>query len=957
MLSQNRIKKLLSGAAVDYSLSLASPLKADRQWSKWWALDSKHKNAQNYRILRIMASSGTGAMNDISRSGFDDFESRSGGIADQIDLQHYLRILRKHKWLMLFFSALVTCLAAYYAHTATPIYRSTATLLIESQNDGPIPFDDLLGTDVTNSEYFQTQFELLKSRELAKRVISALNLTEHPELSPWVKVEMNDSLGSTETGVQGFVANLHKKVKGFVTNLSGDSSDLSSTESSGDRNENITVSEQPGNDLVLSAQEIERTIVSEFQSRLAITPVRKTNLVKISFESADPEFAATVANTVGEQYILANLDARMADTLQVSTWMDGQIDSLKAKLEDSERRLLEYRLANGLVDAGSGVTGVQGQQIMLLTQELLRAENDLASAASVRNEARSMGGNINLLETLPAVQQDSIVRDVKLQLGQQQRDLDELGTRYGNRHPKIRDANSKIASLQLSLEQNVRRIVGTLENEYQLASQRVASLRGSIGTAENKIQATGGKTFDLEKLQREVDTNQKVYDEFRTRRTEAQSTEGLESPNARVSDPAVAEQAPVKPKKSLIIALAALGSLLLSALMAFLYEQMDDTVKSAEDVEKKIGARMLGILPLLKGGIFATKKSLPINPLDIKDKKGTFTESINTARTAICLDDGGRHRRVILVTSSVPGEGKSTTSLNLAYALAQMEKTLLIDCDLRRPTIAKAINLPKEHNGLSSMIAGTVPARDCIQRGAVGELDVICSGPSPDQPLELLSSARFTKIIEQLSTHYDRIVLDCAPTQAVSDALVLSQLSDAVVYNVKSHDTSIELVKRGLQRLKQVNAPIAGVLITQVDIEKIVSYGGDYYYQGYYDYYGYNAKGEKGSKLKLSAEEIAQIRSEDSDIQYDFGLNGARSAIKTVNGASANGTSVPGDEFQHEFDATTQFDANGHGARANGHTNGIPVSQGEIGRPVSRESNTIPGGNSRDKFVDDLDLV
>ena len=912
-----------------------------------------------------MASVRTDSMNDSSSTFFENSEPQSEGIADQIDLQHYLRILRKHKWAIVLFTALITCLAAYYAYTATPIYRSTATLLIESQNDGSLPFEDLLGADNTNSEYYQTQFELLKSRELAKRVISELNLTEHPELSPWAKPAALDETGSAAdnqepNGNNGPVANLINQFNGMLAKLSGSSSLESNTESVDLQATDVSLSEnQSGRESpAATAEEIERTVVSRFQSRLSITPVRKTKLVKISFESADPEFAALVANTVGEQYILANLDARMADTLQVSTWMDSQIGSLKEKLEDSERRLLNYRLENGLVDAGGGVTGVQGQQIMLLTQELLRAENDLASVASVRNEARGMGGNISLLETLPAVQQDSIVRDVKLQLGQQQRDLDELSTRYGQRHPKIRDVTSQIASLQSTLEQNVRRIVGTMENEYQLANQRVASLRGSLATAENKIQDTGGKTFDLEKLEREVATNQKVYDEFRTRRTEAQSAEGLESPNARVSDRAVPSGGPVKPKKSLIIALAALGSLLLSALMAFLYEQMDDTVKSAEDVEKKIGVRMLGILPLLKGGIFASKKSLPINPLDIKDKKGTFTESINTARTAICLDDGGRHRRVILVTSSVPGEGKSTTSLNLAYALAQMEKTLLIDCDLRRPTIAKAINLPKDHNGLSSMIAGTAPARECIQRKAIGDLDIICSGPSPDQPLELLSSARFAKIMEQLSEHYDRIVLDCAPTQAVSDALVLSQLSDAVVYNVKSHDTSIELVKRGLQRLRQVQAPIAGVLITQVDIEKIVSYGGDYYYQGYYDYYGYNAKGEKGNKLKLSADEIAQIRSQDDNIQYDFGLNGT-SAIRGVNGINGDANRVVRstmDDFEHEFDATTQFDP---AVRSTTRTNGVQ-SNGSLGHretAASSRNGEANGLNPRDRFVDDLDLV
>ena len=302
----------------------------------------------------------------------------------------------------------------------------------------------------------------------------------------------------------------------------------------------------------------------------------------------------------------------------------------------------------------------------------------------------------------------------------------------------------------------------------------------------------------------------KYTDTFFSRITEAKSADGLENANARISDRAIPALGPIKPKKQLIIALAALAALALSMLMALLYEQMDDTIKSTGDIENKLGMKLIGILPLLKGGVFGKAHKLPLNPTEIADKKGTFVESVNTARTALSLGDGNEARKVIVVTSSVPGEGKSTTTINLAHSFGQLERVLVIDCDMRRPTLAKAAGMDKNTVGLSNLITGTASAKECIKRGQFGgSMDVLPSGKLPDQPLELLSSKRFEKILEQLRNHYDRIIIDSAPTQAVSDALIISRLSDAVVYCVKSHDTAIELVRRGLQRLRQVDSQIA----------------------------------------------------------------------------------------------------------------------------------------------------
>lgn len=868
--------------------------------------------------------------------GADD----SGSAFEQLDLQHYLRILRKYKFPIILFTAAITALAGYYAYTATPIYSSTSTLLIESQANSPITFEQLVGAETENQEYYETQFELLRSRGLAKRVVDKLNLWEHPEFAGSTVAESVQSTGSSgvvqedERGLSGAFSSLKSLVgmedqtasedSGIVVDLDNPAAGVDASQQAGTAAERaLQMDPRFANNadgsafsLELSADSFDDTdqltpsqqyVVGKFMSRLSIDPVRKTKLVSISFESPDPAMAALVANTVGEEYINSYLDAKIELTTRASLWLNERLTDLKRTLDESEDRLIAFKQENGLVDVDGSVGRLNEQELLLATAELAQARSELSAKENLYREVQAAQGDADFLGALPAFQADPLIQRVKIDQGQAQRNLDELRNRYGERHPRVVDAMSQLATLNATLEGHVSRVVGSVAKDYQLAQQRVAGIQAKLNVGKTEIQDIGTKKFELDALEREVSTNRSIYDTFFSRITEAKSADGLEAANARISDYALPPVQPFKPKKQLIIALAALGSLILSMLMAFLYEQMDETIKGTNDIEGRLGLKLLGILPLIKGGMFNRAQSLPLSPLDIPDKNRTFSEAVNTARTAICLDDGEVPRKVIMITSSVPGEGKSTASINLAYSLSQLERVLLIDADMRRPTIAKSAGFERNVPGLSNLITQTVPAKQCIIRGVFeGAFDILPSGPLPEQPLELLSSKRFEKILAQLGNHYDRIVIDSAPTQAVSDALVLSKLSDAVVYIVKSHDTTMELVKRGTERLKQVNAPLAGVLITQVDIEKITAYGGDYYYQGYYDYYGYHEKTEKGSaggkragRLRLTQEELMNIRTDDSDVELDLDYGTGRNSTRRNDDLGFD---------EDEFDSTARLD-------------------------------------------------
>jgi len=394
----------------------------------------------------------------------DDFDSGGAdgrSLSEQIDLQHYLRILRKHKWPITLFTTAVTALAAYYAYTATPIYSATSTLLIEQQKTNIPTIEELYGVDNQNTDYYQTQFELLKSRALAERVITKLDLWDHPELS-WSAREalskqeaaQRDALGEPENKFSSIVNDLLDKVSvsdsaSFEEEQSDVMAEVStevSTEvgtnaastqvTSADPN-TINTNTGLGDSGVMgqdsAADNRRKSVIAAYMGKVSVAPVRKTKLVKLSFQSADPELAANVANTIGDEYINSYLEAKLAMTTKASSWLGERLTSLKATLDESEQRLIAFKQANGLVDVDGSVNRLNEQELLLDTTELVQARSDLSAVSDIYQEIRSLRNNPELLETVPGVQNDPLVQRTKIEQGSAQRALDELLNIYGDR--------------------------------------------------------------------------------------------------------------------------------------------------------------------------------------------------------------------------------------------------------------------------------------------------------------------------------------------------------------------------------------------------------------------------------------------------------------------------------------------------------------------------------------------
>jgi capsular exopolysaccharide synthesis family protein len=708
---------------------------------------------------------------------------------DEIDLTRYWRILMQRKWAILGLAFTLSLVATLVVFAMKPVYSASTTILIESQQAKAVSIEEVYGLNTGAKEYFLTQFEILKSHDIATKVIEQLNLRNHPEFDP----DQQSSL---------------------LPKFS-----LSALLPSGP-------SEQKSDELIEA--EIMSAIVTKFVDQLTISPVRNTQLVNVSFESTSPKLAAAVANTMASVYINSHLEAKLDATRQAATWLGERIEGLKDKLDASEQRLQTYRDKEGLVDV-SGVKTLNEQELNELTTRFVEVRRERSRAENIYKQVGSLKNKTpEELMSVPAVLQHPLIHKLQEQESAAKSDMANLAKRYGPKHPKMIAANSRLDTTISELKKQAVSVVAGIRKEYEVAQRNEQDIATQLATSKKEVGAINKKEFKLRELEREAQTNRKLYDLFFTRTQETNESSGFQSAHARVVDKALAPVKPVKPKKGLIIIIAFILGGMLGVVIAFLLDALDSTLKSPADVQDRLHQPLLGILPILND-----KDGSPITVY--KDKpQSMFSEAVKTIRTGMVLSGIDNPHKITIVTSTSPGEGKSTVSLNLTQSLAQMESVLLIDADMRRPTVATSFNLPQGSPGLSNLVAGTSPLERCVYKQ--DGFDIIPAGVIPSNPLELISSKAFKEILLSLSEQYDRIIIDSAPVQAVSDSLILSTMADSIIYTIRANSTPHRAVSAGIARFTHSNLPLTGLVLNRVDTEQLekYSYGNGAYYNGYY---------------------------------------------------------------------------------------------------------------------------
>jgi capsular exopolysaccharide synthesis family protein len=719
---------------------------------------------------------------------------------EEIDLRAYWEIFNKYKGRIFMLTLLIGILTTLFVSSLPTIYRSTARLLIESDKPNVISIEEIYNINIKSKDYFETQLEILKSRALAKKVVQTLNLTTHPEFDP--------------------VAKRQKASKFSIAWRRWLPSSWLPPEKP----------EKPP-----SAEATLEAIVGTFRGHLSISPVRNTQIVEISFEAQDAKLAAEVPNTVADSYIEADLDARLQMTKKASALLNERITELRQNLGKSERALQDYLEKNNLVDV-SGIKSMTIREIEETSSNLVQAQRKLMEISNIYGQIKSLPGKSPaMLESIPVILSNPTVQEQKAQELATELKVSELSERYGNKHPAMLAVQSELKMAKSNTLIQIKKVVDSIKKEYQIAEANVIALKQVLQESEKRLQEIGHKEHQLKLLEREISINRQLYDMFLTRFKEtdvSQDVQALESIVGRVIDYAIVSSVPYKPQKKRIVIISLVLGFLFTTMLAFLLEYLDNTLESGDDVEQKLKVPFLGLLPKIK---IKRKDIFKPELMFLHDQKSAFAEAVRTTRTGIMLSGTDGVHQIFVVTSSLAGEGKTTVSINQACALAQMTKTLLIDADLRRPSIAKVFSLDNKTVGLAELVTKTASFSECIHSVGEGGLDIIPSGVIPLNHLELISSQRFRDILRELNEHYENIVIDSAPLHVVSDGLVLSRYANGTIYVVKADSTPHTIVASDLKRLRQTNTPLLGVVLNHLDLKKVSRYYKDRYdYKSYY---------------------------------------------------------------------------------------------------------------------------
>jgi capsular exopolysaccharide synthesis family protein len=714
------------------------------------------------------------------------------------DARRYLAMLHKRRGIVLTCLGLSLAIAVLYNYTTRPVYQATTQILIDRDTPDVLPNKELVELVQGGMEYYQTQYQLLKSRTLAERAVERLKLQTHPELAT------------------GPMLNPWERVRGFFGHPPS------------------AVIDPSGMPLSPAA--------AAFRSRILVDPIPGSRLVNLHFRAYDPRVAADAVNALAQLYIEQSLELRFTTSTEATGWLSDRLKEQQAKVEAAEQALQEYREREGLLNQEAR-EGLVDQKLGTLNAAVLDARTERIAKETLYNQIASLGPG--QIDSFPLVLGSGAVQALKTELGSLQKEEARLADSLGDRHPEMVRVRGQIRATEEKIRVEMRNVARAAESDYRAALARESRLAASLETVKGEAQDTNRKSIEYMAKKRELETNQKLYQDLLTKTKQTGLETELKTTNIRVVEKAETPRAPVSPRKVRSYQVAIILGLLVGIGLALGFEHMDNTFKTPEDVREHLQLPFLGMVPdvgLKPGG------GMGRGPQLMKSPNSAVADAYRVLRTNLIFSSAETTGRVILVTSANPAEGKTTTLANLAVALAQNgAKVLAVDADLRRPTLYQHFSIVKTP-GLTDLIVGKSAASQAIHSTRIEGLQMLPCGYQTPNPAELLGSPMMKQIIDALRAHYEWVLIDAPPLLAMPDAAVLCSLVDGVVLVIAAEAATKPAVMRAVDQVRGVGGKVVGLVLNKVNLERNSYYYSQYYGEYYRSYYAEGAAKRTGGE-------------------------------------------------------------------------------------------------------------
>lgn len=745
-------------------------------------------------------------LQEVDLASGSEYQNRDSNFrVSLIDLWHIARI----RWrLIISIASGVLVLTAIVVFSLTPRYSGAAVVALNQQQNNTVNIPAILSGLPSDQPTILTQVEILQSDNLASRVVSKLKLDQDPEF--------NTDLRPSWFHVFTFMNPLNW--------LPSPNATLSTTQR--------------------SAQSRKKTI-DNFLKRLSVTQLELSTAIQVSFESEDPAKAANIANALADGYLEGQLDTKFDAAQKATQWLSGRLGQLAAQANAAdaivERYKIDHHLTNVVGAEGSGSISVLDQQIATTNAQLMQAETDRAGAEATASRVAALvrdghADEVSQVVTSPLIAQ---YRAQEAQLVEQ---LAQLSSRYGPDHPKMLDLQAEKRDLEAKIAEEVNNVVGTADNDVAIARSHESVLHAELSRLEGQSGEQGQDRIKLNELQANATSARMLYDTFVQRSKETQQEQGLLIPDARILSQAAIPTEPSFPKKVLVFGIAIPASILFGFMVAFIIERLDNGFRVASRAEETLGYPVFATLPDITAETQRSGKELSTNAADfIVDRPlSSFAEAIRGLQMGISLSNVDQAPRVIVVTSAIPGEGKTTTAMSLARHIAQTgQKVVIMDGDLRRPNVKTIAGIESGKLDLIDVLSGKCLLADALVPDSKSGATLLPAYRHVKNAPDLIESRAMSTMISQLRASYDYVIIDSAPVLPVNDTKILSRLADAVVFIVQWEQTPRTAAYDAVKALREIHAPIIGIVLTRADTKRFhyYSFGYSGYYYSYSKYY------------------------------------------------------------------------------------------------------------------------